>query len=135
VILHVDTSFFVDLLREGARETEGPASVFLAAHLEDELRSSLFVACELLLGAERSDRSAMERRRVEEILTVVPMELPTTALAPVYARVLADLQGRGEAIATMDLLIGASAIVAGVPLVTRNAAHFARLRDLQILEY
>jgi tRNA(fMet)-specific endonuclease VapC len=135
VILHLDTSFVVDLLRERARGTEGPASVFLARHLDDELRTSLFVACELLLGVERSDRGAEERRRVEEILSVVAMTLPTAALAPVYGRVLASLQRRGEVIATMDLLIALTALVEGVPLVTRNASHFERLPDLRVLVY
>jgi tRNA(fMet)-specific endonuclease VapC len=135
VILHLDTSFVVDLLRERARGTEGPASVFLTRHLDDELRTSLLVACELLLGVERSDRNAEERRRVEEVLSVVAVTLPTAALAPVYGRVLASLQRRGEVIATMDLLIALTALVEGVPLVTRNASHFERLPDLRVLVY
>lgn len=95
MIIHLDTSFLVDLLRESARKTEGPASLFLTRHLEDELRMSLFVACELQLGATRSERSAEERRRVEEVLSVVPLTLPTPALPQVFGRVLAGLQRRG----------------------------------------
>lgn len=135
MILHLDTSFVVDLLRERRKGPAGPASAFLERHLDDELRASLFVACELLLGVERSDRSAEERRRVEEILAVVPLSLPTAGLAPVYGRVLAGLQRRGEVIATMDLLIAATALVEGAPLVTRNASHFERIPDLRVLEY
>lgn len=135
MIAHLDTSFLVDLLREEARGAAGPASAFLGRHLDDELRTSLFVACELLLGAERSDRSGAERRRVEAILAVVPLVLPTAGLAPAYARVLAGLQRRGEVIATMDLLIAASALVEGAPLVTGNVSHFERVPDLRLLEY
>lgn len=135
MILHLDTSFLVDLLRERSRETRGPASAFLDRHLDDELRASLFVACELLLGVERSDRSAEERRRVEEVLSVVPLTLPTAALAPAYGRILASLQRRGEIVATMDLLIGLTALLEGAPLVTRNAAHFERVQDLRVLQY
>jgi tRNA(fMet)-specific endonuclease VapC len=135
VILHLDTSFLVDLLRERTRGAEGPASAFLARHLDDELRTSLLVACELMLGVERSDRGGEERRRVEELLSVVAVTLPTSALAPVYGRVLASLQRRGEVIATMDLLIALTALVDGAPLVTRNAAHFERVPDLRLLEY
>lgn len=135
MILHLDTSFLVDLLRERTRGAEGPASAFLARHLDDELRTSLLVACELMLGVERSDRGGEERRRVEELLSVVAVTLPTSALAPVYGRVLASLQRRGEVIATMDLLIALTALVDGAPLVTRNAAHFERVPDLRLLEY
>lgn len=63
----------------------------------------------------------------------MPLTLPTAGLAPVYARVLAALQGRGQSIATMDLLIAASTLVEGVPLVTRNTAHFERVPDLRLL--
>jgi predicted nucleic acid-binding protein len=135
LILYLDTSFVVDLLRETARHTKGPASAFLAEHLEDELKVSLFVACELFLGVERSNRSAEERKRVEEILSVVPLTLPSAELASAYGRVLAGLQGRGEIIATMDTLIATSALVEDAPLVTRNVAHFERVPDLRIIEY
>lgn len=135
MIVHLDTSVLVDLIREKARGDSGPASGFLARHLDDELRMSLFAACELMLGVERSDRGIEERRRVEEILSAVPLTMPTPALAPAYGRVLAGLQRRGETIATMDALIGVSALVDGVPLATRNATHFERIPDLRVLGY
>ena len=135
MILHVDTSFVVDLLREAAREGKGPASAFLQQHLDDELRMSLFVACELWVGVERSDRGVQERRRVDEIMTALPLALPGAALPAVYGRTLAGLQRRGEVIATMDLLIASSALAEGVPLVTRNASHFERVPDLRLLAY
>lgn len=135
MILHLDTSLLVDLLRETAREERGPAAEFLERHLDDELRTSLFVACELMLGVERSDRGVDERRRVEEIFAVVPLVLPTASMAPIYGRLLAGLQRRGEAIATMDLLVAAAALAEGVPLVTRNLRHFERVPDLRLLEY
>jgi tRNA(fMet)-specific endonuclease VapC len=96
---------------------------------------SLFVACELSLGVERSDRGVDERRRVDSLMSVVPMALPVAALASVYGRILAGLQRRGEVIATMDLLIASSALVEGAPLVTRNASHFERIPDLGLLAY
>jgi predicted nucleic acid-binding protein len=77
VILHLDTSFLVNLLRERSRETKAPA----------------------------------------------------------YGRILASLQRRGEIVATMDLLIGLTALLEGAPLVTRNAAHFERVQDLRVLQY
>lgn len=135
MILHLDTSFLIDLVRERARDLGGPASGFLEDHLDDELRASLFVACELFLGVERSDRSEQERRRVEKVLSVVPLVLPAAGLGPIYGRVLASLQRRGEVIATMDLLIGVTALLEGAPLVTRNPSHFERIPDLRVLEY
>jgi tRNA(fMet)-specific endonuclease VapC len=66
---------------------------------------------------------------------VVPLVPPPAGLGPMYGRILADLQRRGQVIATMDLLIGLTALAEGAPLVTRNPSHFQRLVDLRVLGY
>lgn len=66
MIVHLDTSVLVDLIRERAREKPGPASAFLARHLDDELRTSLFAACELMLGVERSELGPYRRPDYED---------------------------------------------------------------------
>jgi len=35
----------------------------------------------------------------------------------------------------MDLLIATSAVVAGAPIVTRNAKDFSRVPDLEVVSY
>ena len=52
MIIQLDTSYLVDLLRERSRGSVGPATRFLERHLEDELRMSVFVACELFTGVD-----------------------------------------------------------------------------------
>jgi len=134
VILHVDTSFLIDLFRERVRG-EGPASSILARHLDDELQMSVFVECELFTGIERSERPVEERQKVEALCSAVPTVYPGASFATMYGRSLATLQRRGEAIATMDLLIATTAMVAGAPLVTGNSRHFERVDGLRVLSY
>lgn len=134
MILHLDTSFVVDLLRERIRGA-GPASEFLAGHLDDELAVSVFVECELFTGVERSDRPDEERQKIEAMLGAVTTVFPCEAFGPRYGRTLAALQRQGEVIAGMDLLIATTALTAGAPLVTGDVARFARVDGLRVLSY
>lgn len=132
---HLDTSFLVDLLREGARGGTGPAHDLLERLTDEELVVSVHVACELFAGAEMSREPARERERVSVLLSALQVVYPTDRFAARYGTVLAELRRRGEAVPTMDLLIGTAALVDDSPLVTRNARDFERLPGLQVLAY
>ena len=132
-MIHLDTSLLVDLLMEAARGKGGPASRFLATVQDEELGISVFVACELAAGAAMSRRPAQEKRRVDRLCEELHVDYPDERFASVYGSLLAS-QSRGR-ISTMDLLIATSALVAGAPLVTRNARDFARVPGLDVLAY
>jgi predicted nucleic acid-binding protein len=66
-VIHPDTSFLVDLLREQARGP-GPASRWLEAQAATPLAVSVFVQCELEAGAANSAHPARERERIRQIL-------------------------------------------------------------------
>ncbi|NER34142.1 MAG: type II toxin-antitoxin system VapC family toxin [Oscillatoria sp. SIO1A7] len=51
------------------------------------------------------------------------------------ADIYADLKRRGLPIGDADILIAASALVLGWPVVTNNEAHFQRIRDLEVLNW
>ena len=59
-VIHLDTSFLVDLLRETSRGKPGPASAFLVEIENEQLAASVFVQCELYAGAELSRRPKLE---------------------------------------------------------------------------
>jgi tRNA(fMet)-specific endonuclease VapC len=133
-VIHLDTSFLVDLLRE-RRKGERRATGRLAELADAELRVSLHVLCELQAGVELSDRGDEERRAVEALVRGVDVVFPGAAFAPTYGRLLAHLQGAGTPISTMDLLIGTAAVVDGAPLLTGNPKHFRRIPGLDVLTY
>jgi tRNA(fMet)-specific endonuclease VapC len=99
---------------------------------ETGLRMSVIVFCELLIGAEKSDRPAMERDRVFRLSVAVPVIAFTADVGPVYATIRADLERRGETIGPLDLLIAAHALALGATLVTGNDREFRRVRELKV---
>ncbi len=132
---HLDTSFLVDLLRETAKGTDGPARQKLKILANEELWISVHVACELMAGAELSSNPEVERAKIETLLGGVQIAYPDEQFAPAYGRLLAWLRKRGDTIATMDLLIATSAIVDSAPIVTRNTKHFRRVPGLVVIDY
>ncbi len=134
-MIHLDTSFLVDLLKEGGRGIDGSASRFLATVPEEELGISVFVACELAAGAAMSARPAQEKRGVDQLCAGLRVEYPDERFAEAYGSLLASQLRTGGRTSTMDLLIATSAVVAGAPLVTRNVKDFSRVPGLDLLSY
>jgi predicted nucleic acid-binding protein len=133
-VIHLDSTFLIDLLREGRRGRRGPATELLESQASEEVGVSVFVLCELWAGVEISgDRG--ERSRVEALIDALDRVDPDERVAATYGKALASLRARGESIATMDLLIASTALVAGSRLVTRNLRHFERVPGLEVLSY
>lgn len=133
-MIHLDSSFVIDLLREQARRP-GKATAWLEGHAAEPLGVSLFVLCELEAGAAAADDPDAERERVRAMLQVVAKVLPDDRFATKYGALLNVLHRRGRPIGTMDLLIATAAVLDGVPLVTGNASHFEHVPGLQVLSY
>ncbi|HSS48099.1 MAG TPA: type II toxin-antitoxin system VapC family toxin [Thermoanaerobaculia bacterium] len=133
-MIHLDTTFLVDLLRE-ARRGPGPATAFLEVVAEQELAISVHALCELHAGAELSNNSAREQQAIQSLCAALTVRHTDDNLPQVYGRILATLQKSGRSIGTMDLLIAASALVDEAPLVTRNLDHFQRIPGLEVLTY
>lgn len=134
-MIHLDTSFLVDLLREQASRKAGAASAWLSAHADEALGASVFVSCELEAGAARAAHPQRERGRVGELMKTLAIAFPDERFAAVYGGLLSTLQARGRTIATMDLLIATSAMVEGVALLTGNRRHFDLVPDLRVLSH
>ena len=134
-MIHADTSFLVDLLRETRRGAPGPAADLLDELEGEEVRVSVHVLCELLAGAEGAQRPAVERQRVRRLCQGLVVSYPDERFPPVYARLLAALRTSGRPIDTMDLLIATAALIDGAAIVTRNAKHFERVPGLVVRGY
>lgn len=135
-MIHLDTSYVVDLLRESGRGAAGPATTLLDRLGDEELGVTIHVLCELHAGGALSNDPDRELSRVEAIVGQLAVAVPDATMFPqAYGRLLADLRRRGEAISTMDLLIATAAIMDNARLVTRNTREFERVPGLHVLSY
>jgi predicted nucleic acid-binding protein len=135
-VIHLDTTFLVDLLREQRRDRVGPASAYLEGLPEDEvLAASVHVVCELMAGAHAAGARSGELDHLARLCDALVVEYPDQRFAPRYGQLLARLRSSGKSIDTMDLLIATAAVVDDAPLVTRNTRHFSKVPGLALIEY
>ena len=135
-MIHFDTAFLIDLLRETSRDQPGPAVAFMEAiDPGDVLGMSVHVLCELLVGAELSRKPSLELQAIRRMSSALQITYPDERFAPAYGKLQASLQRDGRLIGTMDLLIATVAILDGAPLVTRNVKDFSRVPGLTVRSY
>jgi len=135
-VIHLDTSYLVDLLRERRRDRFGPASTYLEGLPEDDvLAVSVHVVCELMAGAHAAGAPSGEVDRLSRLCEALVIRYPDERFAAEYGRLLAATRASGRSIDTMDLLIATAAMLDRVPLVTRNARHFSKVPGLVLDEY
>lgn len=135
-MIHLDTSYLVDLLRETTRGRPGPALDFIEGLDPGEsLAVSVHVVCELRAGAELSRSALREHEELDRLLGGLVVAYPDTGFPPTYGRLLAAVQRSGKPVATMDLLIATAALLDDAPVVTRNVKDFARVPGLRLLTY
>jgi predicted nucleic acid-binding protein len=83
-VIHFDTTFVVDLMREASAGERGPARTLLASFRQDEVAISLFVACELAAGVALASRPDEERARVQKACANLRMVYPDQGFADAY---------------------------------------------------
>lgn len=135
MVIHADSSYVIDLLREQARRKEGRATAFLQQHESDRLVVSVFVVCELEAGAARASSPDRERARLRTVLQATAIVYPDERFAGTYVDLLSGVRRTGKTVHTMDLLIATAAAVDGAALVTANRRHFETIAGLALLEY
>jgi tRNA(fMet)-specific endonuclease VapC len=124
----VDTDVCVDALRGqqgavdelAALERGGPLAI--AAITAHELWEGAF-------GSDNPDRSVAAVAHFMSAFAVIPYD---EATARQGGEIAATLARSGRPIGDLDTMIAATAMVQGATLVTRNAQHFRRVRDLPV---
>jgi tRNA(fMet)-specific endonuclease VapC len=135
-VIHFDSSFLIDLLRETTGDRLGPAFDLIESLDEHELLGvSVAVVCELRAGAELARLPSREHAALDELFEGFDIAYPDHRYAAVYARLLAATRRGRPPVATMDLLIATAAVVDDAALVTRNVKDFRRVPGLRVLGY
>ncbi len=135
-MIHFDSSFLIDLLREDAEGRPGGALDFIELlHDSDVVGVSVHVICELRAGAELSKRALSEHEAVDRVLGNIRVVYPDERFAPLFGRLAAAARRSGRPVASMDLLIATAALLDDAALVTRNLKDFSRIPGLRTLSY
>ena len=135
-MIHLDTSFLVDLLRERRRDRFGPASEYLETLQDDEvLAASVHVVCELMAGAHGAGAPPGDAARISRLCEALVVSYPDDRFAGVYGRLLAGLRAVGVSVDTRDLLIATAAVLEEAPLVTGNTRHVSKVPGLRVVGY
>jgi len=123
-VVVADTDVLIDALD---KERE-PARSWLRGLIE---RGELATTSVNLFELTRGPRTTVQQlERLREALGRVEI-LPVTSGAAEVAAAVSRLLGRqGHPIADPDLLIAGVCLATGLPLLTRNAAHFRRIPGL-----
>lgn len=124
----VDTDFLIDLQREWATESPGAAVAFLHMHQGTGLAVSTVSILEFLEGYENPNTG----ERFLEAYSRLPV---TDSVARRGSRLRRRLRAEGRMIGDVDVLIAATALDAGLPLVTANTTHFQRVEGLAVEAY
>lgn len=128
--LILETTFLIDLERERTTRTEGACARFLA-----EQGSARLFLCHTTVGELACGVGPSDRQKWERLIAPFPILEHTVNVDWQYAQAFRHLRRRGELIAANDLWIAATALAYGLPVVTRNAAHYERVPGLEVLTY
>jgi predicted nucleic acid-binding protein len=128
--LILETTFLIDLEREAARRITGPAQELLARHPRHRLHITPTIAGELAAGTSMADRA-----RWEEFVAPFNVLALGRDSCWEYGNAHRYLQAQGLLIGANDLWIAAAGLAYGMPVVSRNARHFARVPGLRVVSY
>jgi len=128
--MFLDSCFLIDLQRENRAAREGPAGRFLARHGEATFSLSVIVAMEFCEGF--SDGDLWSARGFLDLFHRVPVDDQVAFRA---SRIRRRLRETCQLLPDNDILIAATALESGEPLVTKNIDHFGRIDALQLLDY
>ena len=124
----LDTCFLIHLQREWTRGETGPARRYLQSRFDEEFCVSVVTVLEFLEGYRQLGDG-------ERFLEPFPHLDVTAGVARIGSRIRRRLWAEGEWIGDFDVLIAATALEAGLPLVTDNLSHFQRVEGLVLDRY
>ncbi len=122
----LDTNIIVDHIRR--------KRVINIEFLKAGAAVSIITLAELLYGAEKSDNPTSSHELIDKTFSLLKLDIVNLneQIVREFGNLKAYLEIKGQRLEDFDLLIGATAKVNGLTLVTRNLKHFKRIKDLKL---
>jgi tRNA(fMet)-specific endonuclease VapC len=127
MIFLLDTNIISDLMRR----PQGMVARRLAAATEDEVITSVVVACEIRFGLARHPSPRIEDAW-HSLRTLIPVAALGKDVIASYGQTRAALERAGTPIGPNDLLIAAHALSLDALVVTDNVREFERVPGLRV---
>jgi predicted nucleic acid-binding protein len=134
--LILDSSVLIAAERRGDTVEKMIAQVVSAPGDQDAALSSVGLT-ELVHGIYRAQTPAMRLRRrsfIDELLRDLTVYPYTKATALLAGKIDGEQQAQGVTIPFGDLLVGATALELGFPVLTANLRHFRLISGLKIIQ-
>jgi tRNA(fMet)-specific endonuclease VapC len=99
---------------------------------------SVMTASELLHGVHRADSEKRRLKReafVEKIIEIFPIYSFDLNAARIYARIWANLAGKGMMVGSHDLIIASTCISLGFSVVTSDLRDYKKIEGLTVEEF
>jgi tRNA(fMet)-specific endonuclease VapC len=90
---------------------------------------------ELIYGAHKSMQVNNNLAKVNRLRELFPIIDVSPAIMDCFGSIKAQLSKQGLTVDDFDLLIGATALTHGYSLVTNNEKHFAKIPDLDFVNW
>ena len=90
---------------------------------------------ELIYGAHKSQQVNNNLAKVNRLREIFPIIDVSPAIMDCFGAIKAQLNKQGVTVDDFDLLIGATALTHGYTLVTNNEKHFAKIPDLDFVNW
>lgn len=125
----LDSDVLIGYLRGKSEAVDDVCRLEEAAVL---LSTTAINAFEVFYGAYKSGRrvNVESATRIMEKLVILHFDREAAEAA---GRILAQLEEKGETVEFRDVLIGATCLVNGYAIATRNAKHFRRIPGLKVI--
>ena len=93
---------------------------------------TVITECELFYGAYKSIKKDKNLAVIEELRTRIKSLHTVSGVPPLYGKIKAELESKGQTLDDADLLISSIALLNNATLVTNNIEHFKRINGLKI---
>lgn len=125
----LDSDVLIHLLRNDSKTAE----LIKSLETENELGTTDINAFELYRGAYKSNRADSELAAAKGLLRTLFLTGTNEVAMELSAKIIADLERKGNPIDLRDLFIGSICLTNSFKLLTRNKKHFEKIKGLRLV--